>query len=479
MNPYRSSLVDNVQPHPSGRRRNPEVELLSVAEKFAASRPVSHIIVRREPSDRRVVIHPDALAQLSLGFMIDGGDDRSPGDELDEFAEAANRATPTQWPQVNDVGFNEESIVKAACGADSSAPQSQVGMSAPRNTPSTTAADVFRGGMGPPPPATKQPKLHAPPPEKPPKQRVEEAVKTCPHGHQLRAAKAPKTGSSCDVCKTAIQEGALLHCCRPCDYDECDACFAKRQVVQSARKTCPHGHQLRAAQAPQNGSHCDVCKTPVEQGATIRGCRLCDYDECAACFAKARESGGIAEALVGMMQQACSAPLREQMALTEADVTQASTVTQENEQEAVLALVEEAEEEPPEETNAVEEPIVEQPRANDANSRLRLRREQHGFVHQLWKAGVYLPEEWCGTTMKRHANINTNCRCNICDSNISLRATQLSCEDCQYFVCSECELWHMVLVASAVAGCLSAQAALPIVCPRILDAKQSSETAAP
>jgi len=53
------------------------------------------------------------------------------------------------------------------------------------------------------------------------------------------------------------------------------------QQNSEAQEGCPHG--LNEFQTPHNGFTCDKCDSKQELGTTMWGCRLCNYDLCAAC----------------------------------------------------------------------------------------------------------------------------------------------------------------------------------------------------
>ena len=48
--------------------------------------------------------------------------------------------------------------------------------------------------------------------------------KRVPHKHLLTDSVAE--GHACDSCGTQMPRGAAMHSCRPCNYDECAACYA-------------------------------------------------------------------------------------------------------------------------------------------------------------------------------------------------------------------------------------------------------------
>mmetsp|Transcript_79744 Transcript_79744/g.145780 ORF Transcript_79744/g.145780 Transcript_79744/m.145780 type:complete len:309 (-) Transcript_79744:135-1061(-) len=54
--------------------------------------------------------------------------------------------------------------------------------------------------------------------------------------------------------------------------------------VQAHSGTCPEGHQLAKEQTDSDGWSCSECHTEFPQGATLYGCRDCDYDVCRECI---------------------------------------------------------------------------------------------------------------------------------------------------------------------------------------------------
>ena len=62
--------------------------------------------------------------------------------------------------------------------------------------------------------------------------------------------------------------------------------FVDRELYHqwgSVALDCPGNHGLRAFQPQQRGFSCDVCGSGVTAGATMHGCRVCNFDACASC----------------------------------------------------------------------------------------------------------------------------------------------------------------------------------------------------
>merc|ERR1712232_804289 len=59
-----------------------------------------------------------------------------------------------------------------------------------------------------------------------------------------------------------------------------DSCAQRKAHI------CPSGHVLERHSAPNSDYECDVCGKEVTEGATLWGCRLCDYDKCQQCANK-------------------------------------------------------------------------------------------------------------------------------------------------------------------------------------------------
>lgn len=105
--------------------------------------------------------------------------------------------------------------------------------------------------------------------------------------HSLTAFLTPSAGYICDVCDRAMPQAATLHGCRVCDYDQCQECFVK---VRGETRKAVCSHPLTPFLTPSAGFTCDECGKPMPQGASLLGCRTCNYDRCADCFRGARRS---------------------------------------------------------------------------------------------------------------------------------------------------------------------------------------------
>lgn len=65
-------------------------------------------------------------------------------------------------------------------------------------------------------------------------------------------------------------------------------------IVATTRRgtasSCPSGHGLTQFSTPRLGFSCDLCDAQMPEGATLYGCRQCDYDVCALCRRSAAAS---------------------------------------------------------------------------------------------------------------------------------------------------------------------------------------------
>jgi hypothetical protein len=60
--------------------------------------------------------------------------------------------------------------------------------------------------------------------------------------------------------------------------------MAHKQVEQLQRGPCRC--ELAAFQTEEGGFYCSECGTIVPEGTMLHGCRTCDFDLCASCFAQ-------------------------------------------------------------------------------------------------------------------------------------------------------------------------------------------------
>lgn len=67
----------------------------------------------------------------------------------------------------------------------------------------------------------------------PPSPEIMETEELCPAGHQLQKFQTPSDKHTCDLCGNRFSRGATMYGCRPCDFDACCKC-------QSAKES-PHG----------------------------------------------------------------------------------------------------------------------------------------------------------------------------------------------------------------------------------------------
>lgn len=65
--------------------------------------------------------------------------------------------------------------------------------------------------------------------------------------------------------------------------------------VKPNTDNCPHKHGLTQFATRHSGYGCDVCTASQAVGATMHGCRQCDYDVCASCRSETSISAGIVE----------------------------------------------------------------------------------------------------------------------------------------------------------------------------------------
>merc|ERR1712154_651463 len=88
-------------------------------------------------------------------------------------------------------------------------------------------------------------------------------------------------GWICNICVDRFKKGATMFGCRNCDYDLCIACNGKG-VATIKESNCPGRHGLRGFTTPNN-FFCDVCGSYWKAGMTMYGCRKCGYDLCRKC----------------------------------------------------------------------------------------------------------------------------------------------------------------------------------------------------
>eukprot|EP00931_Biecheleriopsis_adriatica_P093565 TRINITY_DN6729_c0_g2_i3.p1 TRINITY_DN6729_c0_g2~~TRINITY_DN6729_c0_g2_i3.p1 ORF type:complete len:837 (-),score=172.01 TRINITY_DN6729_c0_g2_i3:70-2580(-) len=77
----------------------------------------------------------------------------------------------------------------------------------------------------------------------------------------------------------------MMYGCRKCNFDLCSACAqatASRSGA-SSQKPCPSGHSLKSFATQEKGYQCDGCSSKLEKGATMYGCRKCNFDLCSRC----------------------------------------------------------------------------------------------------------------------------------------------------------------------------------------------------
>eukprot|EP00929_Paragymnodinium_shiwhaense_P108327 TRINITY_DN74641_c0_g1_i1.p1 TRINITY_DN74641_c0_g1~~TRINITY_DN74641_c0_g1_i1.p1 ORF type:complete len:355 (+),score=16.97 TRINITY_DN74641_c0_g1_i1:63-1127(+) len=117
------------------------------------------------------------------------------------------------------------------------------------------------------------------------------SLRSCPDercgcGQTLaRVVLGPDGGISCDVCgANELPAGTTMWGCRRCNFDMCSKCRQKQ--CHRARKNgcCRLGHGLEQHIVAVEGFHCNDCgKRKMPIGATMWGCRTCNFDRCWNC----------------------------------------------------------------------------------------------------------------------------------------------------------------------------------------------------
>lgn len=106
------------------------------------------------------------------------------------------------------------------------------------------------------------------------------------HSHPLAYTTAGSRVWRCSVCR-ALTTGGHAFRCEACAYNECLACFREHDSRMLLPSTYMHEHALvRYAAGSMYGAlgfECNVCR--ADFGAVpAYHCRVCDWDECSACF---------------------------------------------------------------------------------------------------------------------------------------------------------------------------------------------------
>jgi len=100
-----------------------------------------------------------------------------------------------------------------------------------------------------------------------------------PHALQLSSNR----NFVCDFCQ--VNGTGFSYHCRSCDYDECMACVTGR--FPSARHTSIHRLEFVKS---GNGYYCDVCRQKIIGNRFT--CKPCNHNECQACFERCTLSQG-------------------------------------------------------------------------------------------------------------------------------------------------------------------------------------------
>eukprot|EP01083_Nonionella_stella_P125152 378422_1 len=115
----------------------------------------------------------------------------------------------------------------------------------------------------------------------------------CPGSHGLTAFRTPQTGYSCNLCRTVCRAHEVMHGCRSCNYDLCDACYAKNTSKKRKDEivvVCDRQHELKKKNTGYHGGYgtvgykCNLCRA-VHSGRTAWHCDPCRYDLCDQCYA--------------------------------------------------------------------------------------------------------------------------------------------------------------------------------------------------
>jgi hypothetical protein len=74
--------------------------------------------------------------------------------------------------------------------------------------------------------------------------------------------------------------------CFPPNYEEnvLNPLECVRSVLGLRIDKCPKDHQLQEFATPSTDHRCDLCQTSQLEGATMQGCRICNYDVCGVCL---------------------------------------------------------------------------------------------------------------------------------------------------------------------------------------------------
>jgi len=144
-------------------------------------------------------------------------------------------------------------------------------------------------------------------PEPPKKKKKKKAKHSTKDGRCFTALRTHDAKFNCDLHdptgKARIPKGTLMAGCRDCDYDVCMHCWKQLNPVQYERDMsewgerkrpghdCEAGACIKAFKTMDGHFNCDKhdpegVESPYPEGTVMWGCRDCDYDWCANCFAE-------------------------------------------------------------------------------------------------------------------------------------------------------------------------------------------------
>merc|ERR1719336_3160209 len=73
----------------------------------------------------------------------------------------------------------------------------------------------------------------------------------------------------------------------------CDESSRSRSILppkRAPKTNCPGSHGAKKFETDTDTFGCDECKTRQPLGATMWGCRICDWDACTWCFVEPKKS---------------------------------------------------------------------------------------------------------------------------------------------------------------------------------------------
>ena len=100
----------------------------------------------------------------------------------------------------------------------------------------------------------------------------------CGNDHALAAFGTPFEGYSCNSCHSTFPEGATMHGCRECDFDLCGACFERPRTKPATYRDCHAALELWRPSLSDFRAHFDplaaVAASDWDVSALLRGTRL-------------------------------------------------------------------------------------------------------------------------------------------------------------------------------------------------------------